>query len=173
MKRTISLYAYLTVLAINVLGQPANRPRPDGFHGLILNQTTVEQAISIMGQPEKDVVDRLTVSELRKWLDDKYTAKIFRELTLGKVGVFHKIQLSFLEDKLVMIDLDFNKGLPHSKLNLKNLFDVEFFPSGTWYEAKRYPKPATTRQAKAATCICFSVSMGASPFLWRNSDIGT
>jgi hypothetical protein len=125
-RRVITLSGLLAILAINGFAQAGNRPRPDGFRGLILNQTTPEEAINILGQPAKDVVDRLEVSELGKWLDAKYREKIFRQLTFKKVGDFHEVQLSFLENKLVMITLDFGKDLEPPKL--KNLFGVEFSP---------------------------------------------
>jgi hypothetical protein len=126
MWRVVTLFAWLTVLAINGLAQAENRPQPDGFRGLILDQTTAEDAIRIIGQPAKEEVDRLEVSELGKWLDAKYKEKIFRQLTFKKVGDFHEIRLSFLENKLVMVALDFDKDLEPPKL--KNLFGVEFSP---------------------------------------------
>lgn len=126
MGRVIHLSACLVLLALNVFAQAESSPRPDGFRGLILNRTTVEDAVLNLGQPAKDGVDRLEVSEAGKWLDAKYKEKRFRQLTFKKVGDFRAIQLSFLENRLVMIELDFDKDL--SPPRLKNLFGVEFSP---------------------------------------------
>jgi hypothetical protein len=126
MNRAGAVSACLTFLVLNVFVQTESKPRPDGFGGLVLNQTTPEDAVGILGQPAKDVFDRLDVSEVSKWLDAKHKEKIFRQLSFKKVGDFHEIELSFLENKLVMIFLDFDKDLSPPKL--KNLFGVEFSP---------------------------------------------
>ena len=46
-----------------VLAQSDNRPRPDGFRGLMLNQTTAKEAIDILGQ---SVPINLTVSTFQR-----------------------------------------------------------------------------------------------------------
>jgi hypothetical protein len=38
--------------------------RADGFRGLILNQTTSEDALRILGKPATDKTDRLDVSKI-------------------------------------------------------------------------------------------------------------
>lgn len=124
MRKGFNLLAYVALLATTALAQAGNSPRADGFHGLILNQTSSEEAIRMLGQPALDKVDRLDVSRIEKWLDPKHKEKIFRKLTFKNVGDFSQIELSFLENKLMMIELDFKKDL--SPLRLKNMFPVEF-----------------------------------------------
>ena len=111
------------LLAANASGQ-TNNSRADGFRGLILNQTTSEEAVRILGQPLTDKTDRLDVAKLSKWLDPKHKEKIFRQLSFKNVGDFSQIHLSFLENKLMMIDLEFKKILFPARLN--DLFGLQF-----------------------------------------------
>src|SRR2546430_12509752 len=86
------------LMATNAFAQ-GNSPRADGFRGLILNQTTAEEALRILGPPVADKTDRLDVAKLSKWLDPKHKEKIFRQLSFRNVGDFSQIHLSFLEDR--------------------------------------------------------------------------
>jgi hypothetical protein len=124
MKTRFILLVSVSLFAANAWSQTGNAPRPDGFRGLILNQTSTEDAIRVLGQPAGDRVDRLNVSKLSKWLDLKYKEKIFRQLDFKNVGDFSRIGLSFLENKLMMIELDFKKNL--SPFKIDSLFAVEF-----------------------------------------------
>ena len=124
------------LLAANASGQ-TNNSRADGFRGLILNQTTSEEAVRILGQPLTDKTDRLDVAKLSKWLDPKHKEKIFRQLSFKNVGDFSQIHLSFLENKLMMIDLEFKKTLFPARLN--DLFGLEFAVIGTPQGASDLP----------------------------------
>ena len=96
---------------------------PDGFKGLMLNESTVDDTITALGTPDADKVDSLDVSKLSKWLEPKHKEKVFRKLTY-KNRDFSKIELSFLDNKLVMIDLNFAKRYDVKKIS--NLFAVPF-----------------------------------------------
>ena len=131
------------LLAATAFAQ-SNNPRADGFRGLILNQTTSEEAVRILGQPVADKTDRLDVAKLSKWLDPKHKEKIFRQLSFRNVGDFSQIHLSFLENKLMLIDLEFKKTLFPARL--KDLFGLEFAvigaqqgPSDLPNEPGKYP----------------------------------
>ena len=124
--------------------QVGNSPQADGFRGLILNQTTAEEAARILGPPIADKTDRLDVAKLSKWLDPKHKEKIFRQLSFKNVGDFSQIHLSFLENKLMMIDLEFKKILFPARLN--DLFGLQFAvigaqgsPSDLPAEPGKYP----------------------------------
>ena len=132
------------VLIAPIAFAQGNNSRADGFRGLILNQTTSEDATRILGQPVADKTDRLDVAKLSKWLDPKHKEKIFRQLSFKNVGDFSQIHLSFLENKLMMIDLEFKKILFPSRLN--DLFGLEFVvigaqgsPSDLPSEPGKYP----------------------------------
>ena len=121
MTRLLTILISLFVTASGICAQAV--ATPDGFHGLTLNETTRQNVIDALGQPETDKTDSLDGSKLDKWLDAKHKEKIFRQLTY-KNRDFTKIELSFLDDKLVMIDLTFGKRFEVQKLS--NLFAVEF-----------------------------------------------
>lgn len=123
MKKPILMFCYM-IFAANVFAQSDNSPRPDGFRGLILNQTTSKEAIDILGQPVSDTLDRLDVSKVGKWLDPKHKEKIFKRLKFKNVGDFRAIGLSFLDDRLMMIELEFGKNFNPERL--ENLFGVKF-----------------------------------------------
>ena len=128
MKRRTILLLSLALFAASSFGQSVNRSRPDGFRGLILNETTSKDAVDSLGQPASDKVDRLDVSKIGKWLDPKHKEKIFRQLTFKKVKDSRTIELSFLDDRLVMIELEFGKNLKPEKLD--DFFAVGFAPVG-------------------------------------------
>jgi hypothetical protein len=128
MKRRTIVLLSLVLFAPTSFGQSVNRSRPDGFLALILNETTSKDAIDSLGQPASDKVDRLEVSKIAKWLDPKHKEKIFRQLTFKKVKGFRSIELSFLDDRLVMIEVEFGKNLAPDKL--EDTFAVGFAPVG-------------------------------------------
>src|SRR3989442_6796655 len=141
--RSFILLSSVVLFATNAFAQ-GNASRADGFRGLILNQTTSEAALRILGQPAADKTDRLDVAKLSKWLDPKHKEKIFRQLSFKNVGDFSEIRLSFLENKLMMIDLEFKKILFPKRLN--DLFGLEFAvigaqgsPSDLPSEPGKYP----------------------------------
>jgi len=144
LKRAFVLLACAALLASNAFAQVGNAPRADGFRGLILNQTTSEDAIRILGQPVADKTDRIDASKLTKWLDPKHKEKIFRHLSFKNIGDLSHIELTFLENKLMMIELEFKKTLFPARLS--DLFGVEFAvvgaqqgPSDLPNEPGKYP----------------------------------
>ena len=116
------------LIAATATAQAPNGSGADRFRGLTLNQTSSEDAMRILGQPAEDKVDRLDASKVSKWLDPKHKEKIFRQLSFKNVGDFSQIQLSFLENKLVMIELAFKKNVAPERVN--NIFGVEFTTVG-------------------------------------------
>jgi hypothetical protein len=167
MRRTIVASFCSALLAASTLAQSDNRPRPDGFRGLVLNQTTAKDAIDILGQPAEDKIDRLDVSKIDKWLGPKHKEKIFRHLTFKKIGDFRTIELSFLGDKLMMIELEFGKTLNPEKL--RNLFGVAFAPVGGWSDLPdqpgQYPRPFLATRYPQSFAV---VGISDQAFIWAN-----
>src|SRR5437016_5210633 len=73
---TLALLSWVVLIAGSAIGQAPSGPRADGFRGLILNQTSAEDGIRMLGQPAADKTDRLDVSKVSKWLDPKLKEKI-------------------------------------------------------------------------------------------------
>lgn len=100
---------------------PAN---PDGFKSFLLDETTLDQTLKALGPPDDDKIDKLDVSRIGKWLDPKHKEKIFRQVAYRKSPDFFKLELSFLDGKLVMIELEFKKNFQPEKLS--KLFAAPF-----------------------------------------------
>jgi hypothetical protein len=117
--------------------------QPDGWRGLVIDLSTPEDAIRILGQPSSDKRNQnLTLMMIDKWLaGGKYKQKIFRTLTFKKPTGFNEARLSFLEDSLVMIVLEPQTG------DTPNWFDpddlaVAFgtkFTYQEWHIGKKLP----------------------------------
>src|SRR5438552_8594915 len=127
MMTTLALLSWVALIAGNAMAQ-ASGPRADGFRGLILNQTSAEDCLKMLGQPAADKTDRLDASKVGKWLDPKHKEKIFRQLSFKNVGDFSQIQLSILENKLMFIELAFKKNVAPERVN--NIFGVAFATVG-------------------------------------------
>ena len=126
MNKCLTVVIFLSLIA-STLGQstgPKFPATPDGFMGLTLNETTVEQTVALWGPPDIDKIDKLDPSQIKKWLEPKQNEKIFRQLTYKKTPDFQEIKLSFLDEKLIMIDLTFKRSLAPEKLH--GLFRAEF-----------------------------------------------
>lgn len=89
MKKSLALLASLALLTANAFAQGSNSSRADGFRGLILNQTTSEDAARILGQPAADKVDRLDVTKISKWLDPKQRRRSSDSFPSRTSATFH------------------------------------------------------------------------------------
>lgn len=140
MNRLLTILFCLLLMSAKTMAQSS--ASPDGFQALVLNETTLDNAMKELGAPDTDKTDDLDVSQIGKWLDPKYKEKIFRKLTY-KSKAFSKIELSFLDDKLVMIDLTFKQGYDAEKIS--NLFAVRFAllggPVSLPDNPGQYPRP--------------------------------
>ena len=67
---TLALLSWVALIAGSAMGQAPSGPRADGFRGLILNQTSAEDGIRILGQPAVDKTDRLDVSLVSGWIQN-------------------------------------------------------------------------------------------------------
>jgi hypothetical protein len=175
------LFAIISVgLIFSAMGQssgPKFAATPDGFLGLTLNVTTIQDTEALLGPPDSDRIDNLDTSKLGKWLDPKHKEKIFRQLTYKKSPDFLAIQLSFLDEKLIMIDLTYKKRVAPEKL--PGLFKAQFAllggPAGLpdkpgqypiVFIATRYPAAYSKVAVSEKTFIfvnCVSEGNGSSP----------
>jgi hypothetical protein len=107
----ISTIVVLLTCSISARAQESIAQGGD-WRGLSLDISTLEDAIRILGQPAKDKGSQsLRLVLVDKWLPGaKYNQKIFRELTFKKPDGFVEARLSFLDNKLVLIDLDPRTG---------------------------------------------------------------
>ena len=144
-KHIFFLIVLLLSWSITTTGQQ-NAPEPDKFGQLVLNQTSPDEAIQYLGKVESDKIDSLNASQLSKWLDQKHKDRLFRKLRFKNIGVMSSVELSFLENKLIMIELEFRKNVKPE--NLKALFGVDFAhiggPSPLPDKPGEYPRASVT-----------------------------
>lgn len=117
--------------------------QPDGWRGLVIDVSAPEDAIRILGQPSSDKSNQsLKLLMVDKWLaGGNYNQKIFRRLTFKKPAGFNEAQLSFLDSKLVMIDLEPQTGdVPNwvDPDDLATIFNAKF-TAQEWHIGKKLP----------------------------------
>lgn len=148
MKRFSQIFASIVIiLFFNVaLFAQSDKPRPDGWRGLVLDDSGPDDAIRLFGTPVKDK-DKTALSMQRplSWLSDKYKQKVFRTLTYKKLYGYKQVQLSFLDNKLVLISME----APNAELeenwidpdDLESLFAINFKPHRRKHGSK-LPSPS-------------------------------
>ena len=121
----MKIYFLLLVLSISVMAQ--NNVKPDQWRGFILNQSTPEDALRLLGLPAKDSIERLRIFDVdSKWITSKHKEKVFRQLTYKNTQSMDKVEFSFLDGYLVMIDLDLEQETAASALS--RIYGIEFIP---------------------------------------------
>ena len=86
--KIISLLIVIFFCANVVVAQEQDSPKPDKWRGLVLNESTPEDAIRILGQPAKDSMNRIFAEPIDNWLTKKHKDKIFRTLESILNGTF-------------------------------------------------------------------------------------
>src|SRR5688500_7558681 len=126
--RTIVVSFLLVISCFPVFSQDTDSegPQPDRWRGLILDQSTPDDAIKVLGQPASDKPTKLMVYRIQSWLTKRTKEKIFRTLEFKKPEGIDKARLVFLDSKLVAIDLDMKKGIAPGALS--NIYGIEFQP---------------------------------------------
>jgi hypothetical protein len=130
----------------------------DGWRGLVLDTSTPEDAVRILGKPSKDE-DKVSVRiwGIDNWLSGKEKQKIFRTLSYkwGKVKGVQFVELAFLDGRLAIITLQ-ELPTPDRRQagwidpdNLEKLFSVPFKPRKR--EASKNLPPLLEFQSAATT----------------------
>jgi hypothetical protein len=133
----------LFVCAPSMFAQEQAKPQPDGWRGLVIDVSTPEDAMRILGQPASDKdKQKLQITMLDKWLTGKkHNLKIFRQLYFKKPQGLVDTQLSFLGGKLVMIEIapkEENDDYVDPD-DLAEMFAVKFLPRNWYFRAKLPP----------------------------------
>ena len=137
--------AAVLVLALlfGVTSSPAQQSsvQTDGWRGLVIDVSTPQDAIRILGQPASDKSGQtLRLVLVDKWLPGgSYNEKIFRTLMFKKPDGFEQVWLSFRDDKLVFIDLVPHTGNVQDWIdpdNLAEMFNSKFIYS-EWHFGKK------------------------------------
>jgi len=158
MRKVISLLVVLLFIPAVVLVAQSLELHADRFRDLVLDVSTPEDAVRLLGKPSKDESgESVRVWGIDNWLAGKEKQKIFRKLTYkwGKAKGVEFVELAFLEGKLAMITLE---DLPSPDRrepgwinpdDLGKLFAVSFKPRKR--EASKTLLPLTEFQSAAPT----------------------
>lgn len=130
----------------SVVSQEQGGAKPDRWRGLVLGESTPEDAIRILGQPAKDSMNRIFAQPIDNWLTKKHKDKVFRTLEYKKPEGIDKAWLYFLDGKLVAIMLDVKKGISPDALG--NIYGVEFQPVVGAVDLAMFPKNYERNQGR-------------------------
>lgn len=151
-RRNFSRAIALVVMVLSLLtfAKSALGQKPDQWHGLILDQSTPDDAVTALGKPAKDQMNQQLriFGGVSHWLTKRQKEKIFRvlEFKLGDAGV-QKAFLYFLDDKLVRMMLDLKSGTV-SPNGLSNIYGVSFFPMVGSMDLAMYSRNYEQNQGK-------------------------
>jgi hypothetical protein len=126
MKINFTLLFILLLSALSTFGQDQDKPMPDRWRGLVIDQSTPDDAIKILGKPAKDKLGAMSAMGVDHWLTKRHKEKIFRNMEFGKLEGMKAVYLSFLDDKLVSITVRLDKSI--SPEALTNIYGVKFEP---------------------------------------------
>jgi hypothetical protein len=123
--KTIVSAFIIFAFAVANMAQEQDKPLPDRWHGLILDQSTVDDALKALGKPSGD-----------KTIGPKN--KAFRVVTFKKVAGMNEAKLMFRDDKLVSIGLQPTKRIEAKAI--PNIYGIEFDVRVSGIEEAANPK---------------------------------
>lgn len=103
--------------------EDADKAQPDRWRGLILDQSTPDDAIRILGKPKKDKISGFKPYPLEKRFNLKGE---FRHFQYKKLTGVKNAELVFTQGKLISIFLELEKSIPATAL--QNIYGVVFEP---------------------------------------------
>lgn len=140
-----------TCVLIILFGAAAafSQARESGFNkwnGLTFDASTPAEAINLFGAPFKDKdKQNLEVIRAESWLSGKQNEKVFRTLVYKNLKDSKSVELSFLDNRLVMISLETPDALRESDWidpdELADIYRADFKPYARKFGQTR-PAPA-------------------------------
>jgi hypothetical protein len=145
------LFCALTVVSIalfsafTIFSQKVASDNND-WNGLILNVSTPDDAINLFGAAVNDKnKQKLEILRAESWLSGKQNERVFRTLTYKNLHNNKSVELSFLDNKLVMISLETPNALKEPEWidpdELAEIYNADFKPYAR-KAGKTRPAPA-------------------------------
>lgn len=145
MKQFLKTGFLFCIFSLSVFAQTKTETGADQWNSLKINATTAQEALAVMGKPAEDSTDKLDYELLpnrailafvlgidlrlpESWLTPKKSDKVFRKLVFTRNGTYKKAELSFLDDKLYLIDLTLSRKKSErlSATDLEELYKTSF-----------------------------------------------
>ena len=99
--RFLLIFVILTLICFSICAQPA---QPDRWRGLIVSETTPEQAVSIFGHPKEMKPKKIYIQKIGDWLS-KDIKRELPHMRWEDVAGMKSVDVYFLNGKLVAIEL--------------------------------------------------------------------
>lgn len=125
----------MKLLLLLLLSCPVFSQSSDRWKGLIIDESTPENAIAILGKPNADKTDSFRVYKIEDWFTKSIREKKWRRLEYKNVEGFDKVILAF-DTKLVFIELNPKKLDPDI---LENAYGVPFTATFNKFERALTP----------------------------------
>jgi hypothetical protein len=106
--------------------QDQDSPQPDRWRGLIINESTPEDAIKVLGKPSKDKMEGAHTYPLNQRLTLDDDSKDARKLSFDKLEGMSGVDLLFKNNKLVLIELRPSQKIKASAL--ARIYGIHFSP---------------------------------------------
>lgn len=111
------------ILALSCSSIFAQQAQPDRWKGLILGETTQEQAIAALGQPKDSKPQKIRIQKIGDWLS-KDIKRELPHLHWEDIAGMKDIDAYFLDGKLVALDLMLKAEVRAAAL--ESIYGVEF-----------------------------------------------
>jgi hypothetical protein len=168
------LFSLIILFLWSSLAAGQEVPSPDRWRGLLIGDSTAEDAVGLFGKPESDKPDRLLIWRIRKWFIPGLNKKTLRKQTFRGMDGFDRVDLYYYEERLAVVQLDFSRELDPNAL--KNIYGIEFVPfiermaeaffpaDFERHQGKMYPKTYPDDYSLVAVgdraIVCASISNG-------------
>lgn len=123
MAKALLLTALLT---LSIQAQESDKPLPDRWRNLVIDQSTPEEAITRLGKPAEDKARSPRTYPLNKRVRIDHNTKGSRKLVYKNLEGVKEASLYFIDGKLSVIDLRLKEKLPAT--TFPNLYEIEFWP---------------------------------------------
>jgi hypothetical protein len=163
-------------LCASGLAQEQDKPMPDRWRGLVIDQSTPEDAIKTLGQPISDKDESFRPYPFDKRISTK--GKTFRHLKFKEVKGLDSARLVFTDNKLVCIFLDLKEHIPASAI--QSNYGIEFEPKIGAMSSSSNPRDYERHEGKLypKTYPSGYYLVGMTPEVWigaaiNNSSFGS
>ena len=123
--RLLTLFIFLSLSCGMVFAQEivSGNKKSDAF---ILEKTSPEQAIKILGKPRSDEIKKLDIVYIDGWVDEKIKKENCRVLHYSPLEDFKNVNLTFLDNRLIAIEFEAKKTIKAAQLS--NIYKIKLIP---------------------------------------------
>ena len=153
--KTLALLLLLSIIPSGLMAQDKpekkkeekqEKPMPDRWRGLVIDESTPEDVIAKFGKPAKDELARFPRGAMGDLFSAKTKEKKFQRLDYKELEGIDKAYFTFNENKLVAIALDIKKEFSPNALS--NTYGLEFKPAFDSLSMAFHPEKIERNQGK-------------------------